>query len=122
MKDLPNKFEWEKAQRALDDANHAVEVADKAVLVAQQVVEKAARVAANQDHDTLVAFRAETIAELKNIRTDIQNLNDNTAGKLEDHEQRIRINTDRITKLWSYGAALLFLTSIVQFLLSRYWK
>lgn len=38
------------------------------------------------DHDLLVTLHE----QVKQIRIDIQNLNDNTAGKVLDHELRLR--------------------------------
>jgi predicted phage-related endonuclease len=44
---------------------------------------------ADNDHDILTSFRAETIAELKNIRNDINKLSDGTSDKLADNTKRI---------------------------------
>lgn len=74
------------------------------------------------DHDMLVAFRAETVAELKNIRTDIATLNDGTSKRIDDHEIRIKSNETKITQLWSYGTVLIFLIGIVEFFISKVLK
>lgn len=127
MKDNYNISKQAQAQAALDAAQEASKIAAKAVLVAEDVVAKAASVASklipasNQDHDTLISFRSETLSELKNIRTDIQNLNDGTAIKINDHETRIRSNSDDIislkTQVKVWGTGILFVMAVIQILL-----
>lgn len=71
------------------------------------------------DHDTLVAFRAETVSELKNIRADIATLNDGTTKTLTDHENRLKGLEITTTKIMSYGTALVFIIGIAEFLISK---
>ncbi len=73
------------------------------------------------DHDTLVAFRAETVSELKNIRADIATLNDGTTKTLSDHEIRLKSLEISNSKIMSYGTALIFAIGIAEFFLSKLW-
>ena len=74
------------------------------------------------DHDTLISFRAETIQELKAIRSDIAKLSDNTGKQINDHEMRINDLEKMTTRMWSYGVACLFILGVVEFVLSKVIK
>lgn len=70
------------------------------------------------DHDMLVAFRAETMSELKNIRTDLTSLNDGMGTKLADHETRLRSlekesEDHALVKKVVYGAVAFILLAVL---------
>jgi hypothetical protein len=60
--------------------------------------------------------------KIDGIKDDIKTLNDGITKQLGDHEIRIRLLEVSVTRIMSYGTALLFAVSIAQFLLSRLWK
>lgn len=102
----------------------------------------------NGDHDILTSFRSESLVEFRTIKEAIKELNDGTSKRISDLENE-KLNTkdsypvlykkdveDRldklenktqehnniITKMWSYGVALIFLVGIVEFLLSTFLR
>jgi len=88
----------------------AAREATKAIADAAAEAVKVTATAVGNDHDTLIAFRAETVAELKNVRSDIQTLTNGTTSQIAEHETRINaLETSKTaqTVLLSVGIGLI---------------
>ena len=83
------------------------------------------------DHDTIIKLVA--MSESLEKKVDIISTKLDTkyttteehaavVEKLNDHDTRIKILEVTVTKIWSYGTALIFILGIIQFLLGQFWK
>lgn len=81
------------------------------------------------DHDILLELRV----EMRLLREDIREMKDETKVTIGDHENRIRIieasisnvlvskqTSDKITRVG--GMILIFAVSIVEFIVSHFWR
>jgi len=68
------------------------------------------------DHDLII--RLDT--KLDDLKTDIKELKDGTAMKIEDHEARLKIIENKITQVFAYGTVGLIVLGIVQFIIGKY--
>jgi len=60
---------------------------------------------------------SEKFADLK---TDIKNISDGAAIRIEGHETRIRLTETAITQVKTYGTAGIFVLGIMEFLLNKF--
>lgn len=145
MKNPQSKIEAAASEAVKVIANAAAEAAH----VISNSASEASRITAvkdSEDHDILITFRAETQVQMKGIRDDIKALADGTATRIASLESEklnmrdsycslYKADVDKrldgletktssqgiiITKLWSYGVALLFVMGIVEFLVGKY--
>lgn len=70
------------------------------------------------DHDLIIRLGE----KIDGLKEDIKELKDGMTTKTEDHEKRIKSLEISVTKLFSYGTALIFVVGVVQFLITKFWK
>jgi hypothetical protein len=85
------------------------------------------------DHDLLLAFRAESLVEFKTIKEALSKLQEATSVYITrsefqevvriqtDHESRTRLLETATTKIVTWGAAVLLIVSIAQFIIGKYF-
>lgn len=130
------KFNTKDIQNAASDAVRAIsDAALKATTVIAQAAETAAKVVANNaeiqakiaatpsaqsvsDHDLIVKLDTKVDA----LKDDIKLLNDGANTRQLDHEVRIKSLESTTTKLYAYGASLVFAAGVIQFFLAKFWK
>lgn len=131
-------------------ASEAVKVIANAASEAAKVVANATAEAAkvvnasnSDDHDLLVELKT----KMEDLKSDIKELKDNVAERVKtleeeklntrdsylvlhrkgvedhftDHEIRIRLNEEKLTKIMTYGSALIVVVGIVEFLISKFY-
>ena len=134
-----------KATTTIADAALA---ATKLLAVQTAEATKITSIKGADDHDFLLSFSSEVKVKLDTIRDDIKDLSDGTAARittleneklnirdsytaiyktgveksLTDHEERIRINTDKITQIRTFGTAAVIALGILEFILSKVIK
>lgn len=122
-----------KAQ-ALQEITHAAEAAS---LVIEKAAVRAADVlaAANSSYGNAVALMGADIARIKEDMREVRDYQKNSEKEFvgipdftahlkadADHETRIRILETTVTRLWTYGTALMFIIGIAEFFISKLWK
>lgn len=106
--------------------------------------EKVKNIKGADDHDFWLTFSAETKIRLEAISSDIKELKDGTETRIstleteklnirdsypvlykvgieksiQDHEDRIRVNTGRITQIMTWGSAAIVVLGIAEFILN----
>lgn len=79
------------------------------------------------DHDVLIKLVG-SVADLKSsnnekfadLKSDIQDLKDGHAAKIQDHEDRLRIMEGKITQVFALGTGALVILGVIQFLIGKY--
>jgi|ERR1035437_599061 hypothetical protein len=71
-----------------------------------------------EDHNLLIKLDGKVDA----LKDDIKVLNDGTTLRLADHETRIRLTEASITRIMSYGTALIIFVGIIEFLINKFVK
>ncbi|MCK9428660.1 MAG: hypothetical protein M0R17_01445 [Candidatus Omnitrophica bacterium] len=118
--------------------------ATKTIAMAAAEALKVSNIKSSDDHDLLVRLDEKLVGlkedigklnsgyslKIKDLENEKLNTRDSypvlyrkgVEDKLEDHENRIRVNTDKITKLWTWGIALIFLLGVIEFLITKFVK
>ena len=137
----------EKIAQATKDAGTLLakqaEDAIKVIAAAAAEALKVQNVKTEGDHDLIIKLDTKMDA----LSVDIKDLKEGTAERIanlelqklniqdsypvlykagvekmfDDHENRIRINTGRITQIMTWGAALMVMLGIAEFIISRLW-
>jgi len=151
INNITTESKQEIAQAAAAAAAEATKTIAQAALEASKVVAQATAEAVKvreikgaDDHDLLIELKT----RMEDLKIAIKELTDGTARRidnlelnklnlkdsypflykagvekmLDDHENRIRINTGRITQIMTWGSAALILLGVVEFILSRLWR
>lgn len=131
------------AADAIKVISQAAETATRTVAIAAAEAVKVANISSGVDHDLIVELKT----KIEGIKDDIRDLKDGTSARigileaeklntkdsypmlykegvekcLNDHENRIRINTERITKIMTWGSAGVLILGVLEFLLSKFF-
>lgn len=114
----------QEAIRAISTAaDDAVKTISQAAAAAKSVVSanaadaaKVLSVANSGDHDLLQRVDQ----KVDGLVTDVKTLNDGVTTKIADHETRIRLLETGLTKVMTFGSALIILVGIVEFFISKF--
>lgn len=101
----------------------------------------------NDDHDLLLRLEENVNINFRQVKDAIKALSEGASGRIDkleqdkldikysypilykkgvedciaDHETRIRLNTERIIKMMTYGTVLIFFIGIVEFIINKYY-
>lgn len=132
------------AGEAVKAIARAAEEAAKVVANTAATTAKVVDTKTSGDHDLLIKVEV----KLDALKDDIQKLSDGTAvrisnlemvkldakdsypflykdkveERLADHESRIRINTERIIKIMTWGSAGIIIIGIIEFIISNFYR
>lgn len=80
------------------------------------------------DHDVLITLvgavsdlKASNNEKLADIKSDIKEIKDGTAQKIEKHEERLAKAETQITKIKTWGSAGLLALGILEFIIGKYF-
>jgi len=72
------------------------------------------------DHDILTRLEENVGINFKQVKDAIKELTDGTKSQIEDHEKRIRENEKNITKIMTWGTALIIFMGVVEFFVNKF--
>lgn len=72
------------------------------------------------DHDFLLTFSSEVKVRLDNINDTLIKLSNGTASQIAALEMKTEKNTNDITKIMTFGTALIIFVGIIEFVINKF--